>query len=80
MYSHCLYGRCQAHCVFVLTYSKQFIKTDTRHKSLTTARNKNMSLRSFCVLKIQFLKKEVEHSENERVKQRYQQIKFVKKI
>ena len=33
----------------------------------------------FCVLKILFTKKKVEHSQNERVNQRYQEIKFVTK-
>ena len=33
----------------------------------------------FCVLKIPFTKKKVEHSQNERVNQRYQEIKFVTK-
>ena len=40
-------NRCQVLCVFVLTYLKQFAKTDTRHKNLSIALNKNMPLESF---------------------------------
>ena len=39
-----------------------------------------MSLGSFRGLKIPFMKKNLEHSQNERVKKNYQQIKFVKRI
>ena len=46
---------------------------------MITAVNKNMPPESSSVLKIRFIKKTVEHSQNERVKKRYQQIKFVKK-
>ena len=63
-------------CVFVLTYLKQSVKTDTRHKNLTIALKKHASreLLSFRVLKIPFIKEDVEHPQTERVKNRYQQI------
>ena len=38
---------CQVLCVFVLTYLKQFAKTDTRHKNFSIALHKNLSLESF---------------------------------
>ena len=53
-------------CVFI-----QFVKTDTRHKNLTIALNKkhtSTKLLSFRVLKITFIKKNVEHSQTEKVK------------
>ena len=44
LHNHCLhYSRSQVLCVFVLTYLKQFIKTDTRHKNLTIALKKHAS-------------------------------------
>ena len=57
--------------VFVLGYHfslKQFVRKDTRHKNLIIAlNNKNMPPGSFRVLKISFIKKSVEHLQNERV-------------
>ena len=57
--------------VFVLGYRfslKQFVRKDTRHKNLIIAlNNKNMPPGSFRVLKISFMKKSVEHLQNERV-------------
>ena len=55
--------------VFVLTYHfsiKQFVRTDTGHKNLITAINKkNMPPGSFWFLQIPFIKKNVEHLQNE---------------
>ena len=73
MPNHCLHSSmCQVLCIFVLTYlTKQFVKTDTRHKNLTLALDKKDASRefsSFQVLMIQFIKENVEHSQNERVK------------
>ena len=40
-------NRCQVLPVFFLTYLKQFVKTDTHHKNLSIALNKNMPYESF---------------------------------
>ena len=38
LHNRCLQNnRCQVLCVFVLTYLKQFVKTDTRYKNLSIA-------------------------------------------
>ena len=81
--NYCLHStRCKMFCAFVITSLKQFVKTDTRHKNVTISLNKNMSPDSFCiwVLKIPFIKKNVNDLQAEKVKKRYQQIQEVETL
>ena len=69
LHNRCLHSnRCQVLCAFVLTYLKQFVKTDTRQKNLSIFLNKNMPLEGFWVLKVPFIKENVEHSNWKRKK------------
>ena len=54
------YNRCQVLYVFVHTYLKRFVKTDTHHKNLSVTLNKSMPLESFWAfefLKLHFKRK-----------------------
>ena len=57
------------------------MRTDAHHKNLIIALIKNTPPRSFWVLKISFIKKSVDHLQNERVqKKRYMQMDFLRKL
>ena len=74
-----IYSRCQVLCVFVLTYLKQYVKTYRVIKisvQLLIKKHASRELLSFRVLKIPFIKKSVEHSQNERVKKTSSSNKF----
>ena len=70
--NYCLYSKCQQ-VLCGLTYQKQFVKTDTRHKNVIPKHTSTELL----VLKILFTKENVEHSRNERVKETLSINKFL---